>query len=772
MVGRVRTAQVVSALGTLRWPHHQKLLHGIAVIMIVGFALVSGTLLTYGLTFGPRIYWGVQVAGVDVGGMTVDEARAWLRERSASYASGSLTLQAGAQSLEIRVRDLGLAFDTEGAVARAYSLGRSGNLWRDSTDWFRALAFGYDVPLPVTLSPPAVVSTLDRLALQVTRPAENARFRVDGGAIVIQPDRPGLGIDVPATYLALVDHVSSLHNGPLAVVLVELPAEVTSQELLPLLPSARQRFGQPFALRHRESRLLLMPEVLLDFVQLQPGSDDRAVVVADRRGLETYLSSVASHIFVAPRNASVRRENGVFVVEPALDGEELDPSATVSELLAALAAGEHEADVVVKPVAAAVTSEMAVEAAHRAERLVERPVTLRWENGALEIAPERLASLLTFVPDARRGGQGLVVDIDQAGLRELVAALSDAVRVPARDAKLRYVAGQVRVVEAEVEGRELDVDGTIERVRAAVLGGSAEVSLVTRPVAPEITAASAGQIVIRELISSGQTYYGGSAPNRKHNVELATQRVNGALVPPGGLFSFTGTVGDIDLAHGYKVGYGIVATNGRVSTVPSVGGGVCQVSTTLFHAAFWGGFPIVERNWHLYWIPLYGQPPSGIIGLDATVDTDYGLDFKFKNTTSDWIAIVARADGEWVRFEIWGTKPGWRVEVDEPVVSNVVAADPTPVIRESPDLTPGQQVVIEQARDGFDVQIRRRVYENGQLVDELVLRSRYLPSSNVTLVGPGGETQSESSDEGAVPAESSVPEEQEPTPEVTPTPSQ
>jgi vancomycin resistance protein YoaR len=772
MIGRVRTAQVVTVLGTPRWPLYEKLLLVVAALVMLVFALLAGALLAYGLTFGPRIYSGVRVAGVDVGGMTPDEARSRLQERAGSYAAGSLTLQAGDHVLEIPAEDLGLAFDIEGAVDRAFIFGRSGNLWRDSSAWFRALVFGYEVRLQATLSSQAVLAVLDRFAQDVTRPAKNARFRMTEGQLRIELDQPGLGIDVPATYRALQQHASSFWRDPIAVVTVEIPAEVTAQELVTLLPRARELFGQPFALRYRDSRLLIMPEVLAEFVQVRPSEDDQVVLVADSPALETYLLSAASRVFVAPRDARVRWENGQFVVEPAVDGEELDPTATVNALLAALKAGHHDADVSTRSVAAAVTTDMAEEAARRAERLAERPVTLGWKDGAVELGQERLASLLTFVPDDRRGAGGLIVDVDREGLRELISELSERVRVPPRDAVLRYVGGRVQVVEAELDGREVDVDVSVERVRAAVLAGKTEVELATRAVPPAITSALADQIAIRELISSGRTYYGGSAPNRKHNVELATQRVNGALVPPGGIFSFTGTVGDIDLENGYKVGYGIVATDGRVSTVPSVGGGVCQVSTTLFHAAFWGGFPIVERNWHLYWIPLYGQPPSGILGLDATVDTDHGLDFKFRNSTSDWIAIVAWADGEWVRFEIWGTKPGWRVEVDEPVVSNVVTADPTPITRESLDLAPGQEVVVEQARDGFDVQIRRRVYQGDHLVDELVLRSRYLPSSNVTLVGPNEETHEESPDLQPAPEDSAAPDEAQPTPEPTPTPTQ
>ena len=91
----------------------------------------------------------------------------------------------------------------------------------------------------------------------------------------------------------------------------------------------------------------------------------------------------------------------------------------------------------------------------------------------------------------------------------------------------------------------------------------------------------------------------------------------------------------------------------------------------------------------LYWIPLYGQAPSGITGLDATVDTDVGLDLKFKNTTNNWMAVVASADGTTVRFALWGTDPGWTVNVDDPVVSNVVKADTTMQYEQSDQLPSG-----------------------------------------------------------------------------------
>ncbi|MBX6341241.1 MAG: VanW family protein [Thermomicrobiaceae bacterium] len=332
----------------------------------------------------------------------------------------------------------------------------------------------------------------------------------------------------------------------------------------------------------------------------------------------------------------------------------------------------------------------------------------------------------------------LAVTVDPAGLADALKGLAGRVETPARDANLRWLDGQVKVVTPEQVGVTLDVDGSGAAIRDGLLSGKRSVALVTKKVQPKVTAAMAGSIKIREKLSSAQTYYGGSVSNRKFNVELAVQRANGALIPPGGTFSFVGAVGAVDLNHGYRVGYGIVGTsNGSVSTVPSVGGGICQVATTAFQAAFWAGMPIVERNWHLYWIPSYGQPPSGLTGLDATVDTDYGLDMKFKNTTNDWLAFKAVADGQWVRFELWGTNPHWRIEVDDPVVTNVVKTDTKMQYQKTDQLPAGSSVLVEHAQDGFSVSIHRRVYAGDKLIDDLTLKSQYRPSHNVTLVGTG-----------------------------------
>src|SRR6185369_15616074 len=131
----------------------------------------------------------------------------------------------------------------------------------------------------------------------------------------------------------------------------------------------------------------------------------------------------------------------------------------------------------------------------------------------------------------------------------------------------------------------------------------------------------------------------GGIPEKQHNIKLAASRLNGVVVPPGATFSFNKEVGPTTVEAGFEWGYGLESNGDTVKTVPSVAGGICQVATTLFQPVFWSGFQLEERNWHLYWIPAYTS--RGVVGLDVTVDPDAGLDFKWTNTTSNYILVQA-----------------------------------------------------------------------------------------------------------------------------------
>ncbi len=244
---------------------------------------------------------------------------------------------------------------------------------------------------------------------------------------------------------------------------------------------------------------------------------------------------------------------------------------------------------------------------------------------------------------------------------------------------------------------------------------------------------------LKDKLGSAQTSYAGSIPERAWNVELAAKRLDGAKVPPGGIFSFNQAVGPTTLKAGFRIGYGITMSDDKPETVPSVAGGICQVATTVFQAAFWAGFPFVERHYHLYWIARYGVPPSGRVGMDATVD-DPGVDLKFKNTSSDWIRLDSWFDGSNIGFVIYGVDPGWTVEVAKPKIFDVVKTTQTMVKQDDPTMPPGRELLVEHAEDGFSVTVTRLIKMNGKTLDELTYTNKYLPSRNVMLVGTKGLT--------------------------------
>ena len=199
----------------------------------------------------------------------------------------------------------------------------------------------------------------------------------------------------------------------------------------------------------------------------------------------------------------------------------------------------------------------------------------------------------------------------------------------------------------------------------------------------------------------------------------------------------------LDAGNGFETGFGIVADEerGGVTTAPVMGGGICQVSTTIFQAAWWSGLEVVERYQHPYWLTGYGQAPIGRQGLDAMVNIEdtWSLDLKLRNTTGNWIAFVITADGDALTVSLMGTDPKWTIDVSDPIeTSRIVASEETEYI-DSSEVPAGEELRVETAVDGFTVRIDRTVRnEDGAeiLVDSVT--SEYLPSRNLILRGAKG----------------------------------
>lgn len=235
------------------------------------------------------------------------------------------------------------------------------------------------------------------------------------------------------------------------------------------------------------------------------------------------------------------------------------------------------------------------------------------------------------------------------------------------------------------------------------------------------------ELGIKELIGRGVSNYSGSIPNRIYNIELAASRINGVLIAPGEVFSFVKTVGDISAATGYKQAY--VIQSGR--TVLGDGGGVCQVSTTLFRSVLNSGLPIVNRVAHAYRVGYYEQgfPP----GLDATIYYP-SVDFQFKNDTPAYVLIQAYTQGTTLYVDFYGTSDGRVAEVSKPVITSQTPAPPE-LRQDDPTLPKGEIKQVDFAAVGANVVFKRTVKRDNQVIINDTFKSNYRPWQAVYLIG-------------------------------------
>ncbi len=228
------------------------------------------------------------------------------------------------------------------------------------------------------------------------------------------------------------------------------------------------------------------------------------------------------------------------------------------------------------------------------------------------------------------------------------------------------------------EGRKLNIPQT-EQLIASSLTTSGQTQIVLPVEVQKPQNKLVNDLGINELIGEGVSNFAHSIPNRIYNVTLAAQKINGVLIPPGQTFSFNQTVGDVTAATGFKQAY--VIKSGK--TVLDDGGGVCQVSTTLFRSALNAGLPIVDRTAHAYRVGYYEQGFAP--GLDAT--TYYpSVDLKFKNDTDHHILIQTRIDGLTLYVDFYGTSDGRVAKITTPVILS--QTPPLPDLRQDDPTLP------------------------------------------------------------------------------------
>jgi len=317
----------------------------------------------------------------------------------------------------------------------------------------------------------------------------------------------------------------------------------------------------------------------------------------------------------------------------------------------------------------------------------------------------------------------LTINKNNAFLKQVVEAINNPKTVEVFEEKDGKV---VKFIPAN-NGVEVDEKEFYQELRNSIV--NPQTTFLQVPV--KITEVNKGsnEFGVKELIGSGETTYYHSALNRVFNVNLAAVRVTGILVAPEEVFSFANTVGDVSAATGYKSGY-IIYNN---KTILGDGGGLCQVSTTLFRAALDAGLPIVSRTGHSYRVSYYEQNSDP--GFDATVFVP-SVDLKFKNDTGNYILIISESkpDEYYLKYSIYGTNDGRKVSITKPAITSVTPP-PGSVYQDDNSLPKGTVKQVEWATWGAKVEFSRTIERQGTVVSQETFKTNYTPWANAFLVG-------------------------------------
>jgi vancomycin resistance protein YoaR len=592
-----------------------------------------------------------------------------------------------------------------------------------------------DLGLTIDVSAAALSASIDHAALEralagvpdLNRPPRDAQIGLEGVTVTLLPDQPGHRLDREALARLLTAQARRLDDSPVTLPLIEAPATTTTAALEPVAAWLRRAPARPLTLTGLPEPAAIPPVAIARALRIEP----TGAVAPDPAAWERLLTPLAVALAVEPVEPDLLIAPGRAEMVPPREGRALDIAATTAAAWRALQAGQPTVTPVFRSLPTKQKAADLAAAAALAGRLLARPPALIAGDREWPLTANDVARLL-------RAEDGALV-VDPVAANDVVRAVDARVAEPARRPLYRW-RDERAIPEGDGEpGWRLDRPAARDALIAGLARGEATLTL---PLVEQPVPAPPEGVVFHDLLAEGRTYFADSARERYTNVALGLKKIDAALVPPGGEFSFNQASGPVTLANGFKKGYGIAISNGKVTTLPSVGGGICQVATTLFHAVFRAGLPIGSRSWHLYWMPRYGRPPSGMTGLDATVDDQSALDFTFFNTTGAWLLIEATVEAGNAVVRLWGVSPGWSVTVDGPVITNVVRASQKMTERPDPSLPKGARVWVEHAEDGKTVAIRRTVRDDhGRLMERRTFVSRYAPAANVTLVGTGGETR-------------------------------
>lgn len=470
-------------------------------------------------------------------------------------------------------------------------------------------------------------------------------------------------------------------------------------------------------------RLLLRPETL----PLRVSFDDEV--------LRAYMQSIAAEVDRAPVDAALTVQGDRIVSVAPATGQQLEIAETMQRIksFSPYPTIHQRIELVIVPVQPVLGDSELQAATALTSNILSGPLRLRHETHTWTISQEQLRHWLGFQPTASNASAALVPTLAKHQVAAFIATIAEQIDDPPQDARLlRESASSVRVLRPGKSGLIVDQDTALERILAAsVSTGQREVSLPVRVAEPTFSGKDTDALAFQDLLGDGRSTFEGSPHERANNIEVAASNLNGVVIQPGHDFSFLREIGPITRTAGYLESLIIRGD----ATVPGIGGGVCQVSTTVFRAAFWAGLPITVRNQHSYRVSYYeqdGTPP----GLDAAV-YDPGVDLRFRNDTGHPVLLQSAVDpvNGTLIYRLYGTRTGRQVRLEEVGIRDrQEPEEPLPDVPD-PSLPLGERKQVEWAAEGMNVTVTRSIFKEDTLITKDTFKSKFLPWREKWLIG-------------------------------------
>ena len=461
-------------------------------------------------------------------------------------------------------------------------------------------------------------------------------------------------------------------------------------------------------------------------------NDSSVVFSLDESGLDETIASVSALLFQPAVNPEIKviNKNGEknILVEPGKNGQNVDKRRLKTDIFHQISCPKKEIKLEIPLIinTPKISQEMVNLTRDRALSFLNKEILLHLDDQNWQINDDEIISFLSFDGS-----------FDRNKIAQYTKNFTQTINLLPENATFQFENNIVTVFKPSREGISLQetqfTDELTNKLQQLEKNGQKQEMAIPAVKTPaKISTSDANSLGIKELIGKGTSLFYGSISERIHNLQLASLKLNGILIGPDEVFSFNQALGDVSADTGFKQAY--IIKEGR--TVLGDGGGVCQVSTTLFRAALNSGLPIIERHAHAYRVHYYEDDLGP--GFDATV-FDPSADLKFKNDTGDFILIQTDIDlkKKQLTFDLYGTKDGRQVEISKARVWDKQPPPPD-LYQDDPTLPAGTIKQIDWKAWGSKTAFDYKVSKDSEIIFEKTFTSIYRPWQAVYLRGAGG----------------------------------